>query len=59
MYYESSKKNYSRYPSTISLQDHDLKYYFPEKLYAAGDTSRYEGQTTSHAVSAKNDVVIR
>lgn len=42
MYFEPSKKNYYRFPSTNSIQDMDSKYYFPDKPYSSGEDIRLE-----------------
>jgi hypothetical protein len=40
MYFEPSKKNYYRFPSSVSIQEFDKKYYFPDKPYANGEVTR-------------------
>lgn len=40
MYFEPSKKNYYRFPSSTSIQELDKKYYFPDKPYASGEITR-------------------
>ncbi len=42
MYFEADKKTYYRFPSINSIHEMDLKYYFPEKPYASGESIRYE-----------------
>lgn len=39
MYFDTSKKNYYRFPSINSVNEMDSKYYFPEKLYSSGENS--------------------
>jgi len=45
MYFEPTKKTYYRFPSSNSINNLDLKYYFPEKSRASEDDIR----TTSHS----------
>lgn len=45
MYFESSKKNYYRFPSVNSIHEMDSRYYFPEKPYATGDNMRQEAKS--------------
>lgn len=40
MYFDPSKKNYYRFPSSNSIHEMDLKYYFPDKPYASGENIR-------------------
>lgn len=47
MYFEpSSKKTYYRFPSTSSINDLDLKNYFPDKPHASGEDSRYSSRAS-------------
>lgn len=44
MYFEPSKKTYYRFPSSNSIQEMDLKYYFPDKPYANGENIRMKAK---------------
>ena len=39
MYFEPAKRTYYRFPSASSINEMDLKYYFPDKPYDSGENS--------------------
>ena len=59
MLFEPSKKNYYRFPSSNSVREMDLKYYFPDKPYANGENIRMmskeetDGKTSDNTNAAR------
>lgn len=47
MYFEPSKKNYYRFPSSNSVHEMDMRFYFPEKPYANGENIRMKSEEES------------
>lgn len=56
MYFEPSKRTYYRFPSTNSIHDLDLRYYFPEKTHASGEDTRYES-VQNESVSKQDNYI--
>lgn len=42
MLFDSSKKNYYRFPSLSSIHEMDSRYYFPDKPYSNGENIRQD-----------------
>lgn len=57
MYYESSRKNYYRFPSLNTVQDQDLRYYFPEKSKLSEEDAHFKSQFSDSISDMKsNDI---
>lgn len=56
MYYEPSRKNYYRFPSFNSLQDLDLRYYFPEKTKLSEEDAHFKSQINDYTVEATSKI---
>ena len=59
MYFESTKKNYYRFPSINSFNEMDSKYYFPEKPYASGENSRLEASANASVSEQKSYMAVK
>lgn len=55
MYFESSKKNYYRFPSLNSIQDLDSRYYFPEKTKLSEEDAHFKSHMDDSASTSKSD----
>ena len=54
MYFEPSKKNYYRFPSSNSVHEMDMRFYFPEKPYANGENIRMMSKEDSDSRHSDN-----
>lgn len=55
MYFESSKKNYYRFPSLNSIHDLDSRYYFPEKTKLSEEDAHFKSHMYDNAGTSKSD----
>lgn len=55
MYFEPSKRNYYRFPSTNRMNDFEAKYNFPEKSNHSEEDTRYDSYLAKQNTEQRKD----